>query len=311
MGFQVLDNGLAVGIGLVDGEFFGQNRHDNGLEGADPGWQDESRVVSVDHNHDTNGAGGESPRGLPGNLGLARFVLKVNVKHFAKVLSEVVRGGSLNGPPGNGNVRFDRGGLVSTGKFFLFRLVSLNDGDGQQVFVNTAVQIEGLLDHGVGIVVRGVGRVSFLPQEFAGSQKGCGVLKFPPHHIGPLVEFEGQIAMRTDPIAKGRVHNRLAGRTDRNGFGQIPITALGDPRHLGSKALHVVLFLFQTILGHKERKVRILHTQLLNLYTQEEAKRNNTIERRACSILFFRLVSTHLDIEPFLNEFPNLVRPWP
>ena len=50
-----------------------------------------------------------------------------------------------------------------------------------------------------------MGRVTFLPQELAGAQKGRGVLEFPTHHVGPLIEFEGQITVRLNPIGIRRV----------------------------------------------------------------------------------------------------------
>ena len=85
----------------------------------------------MDHNHNTEGTGGKSPRRLPRNLTLTLGILVGNVKHLAKVLPEVVAGGALNGPSRHGNVGFDGGGLMSAGKLLLLGLEPRNDGDGQ------------------------------------------------------------------------------------------------------------------------------------------------------------------------------------
>src|SRR5687767_12122380 len=35
--------------------------------------------------------------------------------------------------------------------------------------------------------------VPLLPQELARADEGCGVLELPPHHVGPLVETQGEV----------------------------------------------------------------------------------------------------------------------
>jgi len=45
--------------------------------------------------HDSDGAGGETPRGLPENLGLVVLVLEGDLEHLAEVLTQIVRCRSL------------------------------------------------------------------------------------------------------------------------------------------------------------------------------------------------------------------------
>ena len=148
----------------------------------------------------------------------------------------MVRGRTLNSASRTRHVGFDRGGTVSTGKLrlvkqkvrfmspdspclsknisaratttaylFFFRLVSRHHGNRHEFFVNATVQFQGIHDHFVRFFKRGVRRMAFLPQEFTCTQKGRGVLEFPTHHIGPLIELEGQVTMRLNPVGIGGV----------------------------------------------------------------------------------------------------------
>ena len=270
---QRLKDILAVRGDVGHGHFLGHNGDDDSLQRGDARGQDQTGVVTVDHNHHTERTGGEAPTGLPGNLTLALDVLVSNVEHLAKVLAEVVGRGALDGTAGHGDVGLDGGGLMSTGELLLLRFVSRNDGDGKKVLVHLTVQIKGLHDHNVGIVVTDVGGVALLPQEFTRTEEGGGVLELPPDHVGPLIELEGQIAMALDPVRECGVHDGLGGGTDGDGLVQFAVTGLGHPGHLGSESLDVILLLFETILRHKEGKVRVLHVKLADL-----------------------------DVEPFLNE---------
>ena len=56
-------------------------------------------VVTVHHNGDTDGSGGKSPRGLPGNRLFALLVFILDLKHLAEVLSKIVAGCALYSSP--------------------------------------------------------------------------------------------------------------------------------------------------------------------------------------------------------------------
>ena len=93
-----------------------------------------------------------------------------------------------------------------------------NDGNSEEVLVDATVELEGLHDHGVGLIVGGVGGVSLLPKEFPSSQKWGGVLELPSNDVTPLVELEGKVAVGRYPVAEGRVHDGLGGGADGNGL---------------------------------------------------------------------------------------------
>lgn len=63
------------------------------------------------------------------------------------------------------------------------------------------------------------------------------------HDVVPLVEFERQVVVGLDPLGVGRVHDRLAGRTDGDGLGQLRLAGARHPGHFRSKVGDVVLLL--------------------------------------------------------------------
>ena len=61
-------------------------------------WQDQSFVISMDHDQHTDGSRGDGPRILISVLllfGLRVGVLEGNVKHLGKILSQMMRRSSL------------------------------------------------------------------------------------------------------------------------------------------------------------------------------------------------------------------------
>ena len=62
--------------------------------------------------------------------------------------------------------------------------------------------------------------MSFLPQEFCGSEEEAGT-HFPTHHVCPLVAKNRQVAVRLDPITIGVPDNCLGCRTDNQFFFQL------------------------------------------------------------------------------------------
>lgn len=103
--------------------------------------------------------------------------------------------------------------------------------------------------------------------------------------IVPLIELERQVSVGLDPLGIGRVHNRLRRGADGNRFGQVAITRLGDPGHLGSKVGDVCLLLLQCLVRHEHGEVTVLDTQLLNLAVKEILNRfPNSVGPRAKNV---------------------------
>ena len=109
---ELVNNVLAVGRQLLHLAVFVRDWNDDNLVRRHLGRHDEAGVVTVDHDHDSNGSGGDSPAGLPRDVRRAVLGLEANVKHLAKVLAQIVARCALNGPATRGNVRLARGGLV-------------------------------------------------------------------------------------------------------------------------------------------------------------------------------------------------------
>lgn len=102
-----------------------------------------------------------------------------------------------------------------------------------------------------------------------GSNKRSGVLEFPTNDVGPLVELQGQVTMRLDPLSVCRVHNRLGSGTHCNGFGEISTAALSNPSDFRRETFNVILLLVQRFLGDEHGEVSILHIVLLDDIVEE------------------------------------------
>jgi len=78
--------------------------------------------------------------------------------------------------------------------------VYLGDGDGQQVGVHKGVQVQNVVHLRVRLLLGGVRAVPLLPQELARADEGGGVAELPAHHVGPLIELQGQVPPAADPL---------------------------------------------------------------------------------------------------------------
>jgi hypothetical protein len=78
-----------------------------------------------------------------------------------------------------GDKALDGGGAESAGEFFVFGFLAFYDGDGEEVFVDTAVEVKDCVDFFHGQVFGEMGRVAFLPEEFPRAEKGLRMFEFP------------------------------------------------------------------------------------------------------------------------------------
>ncbi|KAH0389325.1 prolyl-tRNA synthetase, partial [Aureobasidium melanogenum] len=146
-------------------------------------------------------------------------VLNGDVEHLGEVLTQAVRGTSLDTTASGGNETFDGGGVVGTGELLSDGLAALDDGDCQQLVVNSLVVVENLKNLLASVLLGHVSGVTLLPQELARTDEGHGVLELPTDDVVPLVELEGKIAL--------------------------VLTTLGDPSDLSSETLNVILLTLQ------------------------------------------------------------------
>lgn len=149
-------------------------RNYDDLQWRDPGRGDHPLVVSVRHDHHSNRPRRQSPRVLPHVEDLARLVgvLDLDVEHLGEVLAKAVRGGGLDSSSGGGDEALDGGGEEASGELLVLGLDALDHGDGEQLLVDSAVEIEDLVDLNLGLGLGEEGGVTLLPEELSGSEEG-------------------------------------------------------------------------------------------------------------------------------------------
>ena len=81
---------------------------------------------------------------------------------------------------------------------------------------------------------------------------------FPAHHIGPLVDENGQIAVALHPLGVHLADDGLRGRTDDQLFGELLPACVRDDGDLGSKALDVLGLALQIALGDQQGEIGVL-----------------------------------------------------
>mmetsp|Transcript_17062 Transcript_17062/g.37589 ORF Transcript_17062/g.37589 Transcript_17062/m.37589 type:complete len:335 (+) Transcript_17062:1359-2363(+) len=159
-----------------------------------------------------------------------------------------------------------------------------------------------------------MGSVSFLPEELTRADERSGLLELPPNHGGPLIELQGKVTVGPDPLGISGIHDGFRCRANCDRLRHIGVPILGDPGNLRRKTLHVVLLCLQCALGHEQRKIGVLHTELLDLAiektldhfpheicsrTQNIASRDLVILNKLCSCDHLRVPLRKIVILPF------------
>ncbi len=93
----------------------------------------------------------------------------------------------------------------------------------------------------LGFLTGGMGGVPFLPQEFGSAEKQTGA-HFPTHHVCPLVDEDGKVAIRCNPVLIRVPYDGFRGRADNKLFFQL---GLRVDNHTGAVGI-----VFQTVVGH-------------------------------------------------------------
>lgn len=115
-----------------------------------------------------------------------------------------------------------------------------------------------------------------------GAVATCAYGHLPADDAAPLVQLDGEVSVRLDPVGVRRIHRRLARGTDRHGLLDLGVAELRDHGQLRGEVAEVVGLLLHVALGDEHGEVAILNPHLLNL-----------------------------GVEPPLDELPNPVGPWP
>lgn len=129
-----------------------------------------------------------------------------------------------------------------------------------EVLVHLLVDVRGVVP---GVLVRGVGGVALLPEEFRRTEEHARA-HLPTDHVRPLVDQQRQIAVALHPLGEGGVDDHLGGGADDDRLLQLLAAAVRDDRELGGEALDVLGLLRQIRLRDEEREVRVLGACLLD-----------------------------------------------
>src|SRR4051794_178432 len=102
------------------------------------------------------------------------WIFDSNVKHLAEILSQAMRGSTLDASSVRWNVSLNCCGIISSGELLLFRLSTSNDRNSKQLFVNASIEFKNLQDLFTSKTLCQMCSMTFLPQEFSSSEKrGC------------------------------------------------------------------------------------------------------------------------------------------
>lgn len=125
-------------------------RHDNDLDASYPRRENKSLVIAVNHDHDTNGPGRQTPGILPDvYFPLTNRVVGIlykDIKHIwiGEVGSKAVRGAALNTAAGRGDETFNGGCVKSTGKLLLLGFDTWDDRDREELLIYAAIEVKDL-----------------------------------------------------------------------------------------------------------------------------------------------------------------------
>ena len=174
-----------------------------------------------------------------------------------------MRRSTLDASAAHGNVEFNSCRILRTSEAFICGFTSSDDRAGQELFVDLCIDLLNLVLEHSCILLSCMRGMPLLPEELTSANERRRVLELPSNDVGPLVEEQGQVTVRPDPLGVGRVHDCLGGRPDRDGLRHLALSRLGNPSDLGSEARYVVLLLIKRLLSHKHGEVAVLHTDLL------------------------------------------------
>lgn len=233
------------------------------------GRKDHPLVIRMHHHKDPNRTGSEPPTGLPNHLFSVLLVQKLDIEHLREVLSQRVTSRCLHGPPIRRDKSFHSGSVQSPRELLVLGLHSLSHGHRQQLFIGLSIEVEDSIDSLVAVLFSGVCGVPFLPEELSGPDERSGVFELPTDDIGPLVQHQGQVPVRLDPVLEGRVHDGLGSRSDGDRFLELALATAGHPGHFGGETFHMVLLGVERAFGHEHREITVFDSDVLEAGVEE------------------------------------------
>jgi prolyl-tRNA synthetase len=150
-------------------------------------------VIGMRHDKRSHQTGGNTPGGSPNILQLVLLIDELYIERLGEVLSQEVGSTALQSLSVLHH-RFDGVGVEGTGKTLVGRLHALYHGHRHVFFGKLGIYIQHLYRFFFGFLASGMCRVSFLPEEFGGTEEQTGT-HFPTEHVCPLVAQDRQVAV--------------------------------------------------------------------------------------------------------------------
>jgi len=197
----------------------------------------------------------DTPQDVPHTCWTLVPSLERDVERFGKILTEVMRRARLQ-RAAVAHQRLNRIGSQRARELLALALLPLHDGHAKDVLGHAGIDVQNHERLGLGFIVGFVGRVAFLPEELGRPQEGARDL-LPPHDIGPLVDQDGQIAPRLDPLRIHGADDRFRRRTHDERFFELFAAGTGHVRHLRREPLDVLRLFVQKALRNEQRKVGV------------------------------------------------------
>ena len=184
------------------------------------------------------------------------LVEKRDVEGAGEVLSEVVAGCSLQGPPVT-HQRLAGEGLHGPCETLGGALRAGEHGDRHRLVETVPVDVQHLQGLLAGLLGGGVDGVALLPEKLRGAQEWARDL-LPAKDVAPLVDQDGQVAVALDPVPVEVTDDALRRRPDRQRLLELLPAPYRHPGQLRVEALDVLCLFPQEALGDQQGKVRVM-----------------------------------------------------
>ena len=170
---------------------------------------------------------------------------------------------------------------MRSSEFLPFRLQTFNNGDRHEVLGKTTVYAQHAKGFLFSVLIGCVRSVTFLPKEL-GRAKEQARAHLPSNDVTPLIEEQGKIAVRLDPVLVRIPDDCFGCRPDDQRFFEFLTAGVRHDGYLRREPLNVFGFLLEKAFGNQHWEIGILMPRLLE----------------------------H-PIESLLHLFPNGVAVWP
>ena len=232
------------------------DRHQHRPDGRQFRRQHQALIVGMRHDQPADEPRADSPTGLPHILELPFLALELDVERLAEVLPQVVTRARLQRQAVLHH-GLDGVAALCAGELLGARLHALDHRHRHDVLGHLGVQIQNAQHFFQRFLVRGVRRVSLLPEKLRGAQKHSGA-QFPADHVGPLIEQHRQIAPAMNPLGEEVAHDGLRRRPDHVRLFQLLAAGDGHHRQFRREAFHVLGLFAQETLRNEQREIDVL-----------------------------------------------------